>query len=177
MIRVDNPDEKGEGELVISTDTLMLGYYKNEEATNDIIKTHDDGLRWLHTGDIGYVDKNGALFVTGRIKRIIMTKGRDGQVTKMFPDRIEKAIYSNNLVDLCCVIGIPDENRINYPKAIIVLKNGTDKSKKTKQAILTSCKESLPEYMVPEEIEFRDDLPRTPRGKVNYRLLEQESTQ
>jgi long-chain acyl-CoA synthetase len=164
-----------DGEICFSGPSLMLGYYMNASETNKVIKFHKDGTRWLHTGDLGHIDENGVIFVTGRIKRIIMTKGLDGQVTKMFPDRIEKALYSDSSVELCCVIGIPDENRINYPQAIIVLKDGIEKSENIKQAILDKCKEMLPGYMVPKVIEFRDDLPRTPRGKVDYRALEKEA--
>ncbi|WP_295095400.1 class I adenylate-forming enzyme family protein, partial [Ruminococcus sp.] len=172
--RIVEPDTKEElsynedGEICFSGLSLMLGYYMNSSETNKVIKFHKDGTRWLHTGDLGHIDENGVIFVTGRIKRIIMTKGLDGQVTKMFPDRIEKALYSDSSVELCCVIGIPDENRINYPQAIIVLKDGIEKSENIKQAILDKCKEMLPGYMVPKVIEFRDDLPRTPRGKVDY---------
>ena len=163
-----------EGEICFSGPTLMLGYYDNHEATNEVIKVHEDGVRWLHTGDLGYINEDGVIFVTGRIKRIIMTKGNDGQVTKLFPDRIEKAIYSNPAVELCCVVGIPHEARINYPKAFIVLKDGSSKNEDIKQSILSRCNELLPDYMIPEEIEFRTDLPRTSRGKVDYRALEKE---
>ena len=164
-----------EGEICFSGPTLMMGYFNKPEETAAIVKTHTDGCRWLHTGDLGYFDLNGVLYVTGRIKRIFMTKGRDGSTTKIFPDRIEKVLYSEASVDLCCAVGIPDETRINYPKAIIVLKNGVEKSEGTKQKILNTCRSHLPGYMVPDEIEFRDELPRTARGKVDYRALEQEA--
>ena len=163
-----------EGEICFSGPTLMLGYYNNPEATDEVIKIHEDGIRWIHTGDLGYINEDGVIFVTGRIKRIIMTKGNDGQVTKLFPDRIEKAIYSNPVVDISCVIGVPHETRINYPKAFVVLKEGIPQSDDVKQSIINGCKELLPDYMIPEEIEFRTDLPRTSRGKVDYRALEQE---
>ena len=165
---------KEEGEICFSAPTLMMGYYKNNEATDEIIKVQEDGCRWIHTGDLGYINEDGVIFVTGRIKRIIMTKGKDGQVTKLFPDRIEKAIYSNSTVALCCVVGIPHETRINYPKAFVVLKDGNTPGNDIKQSILSGCKELLPDYMIPEEIEFRKDLPRTSRGKVDYRALEKE---
>ena len=163
-----------EGEICFSGPTLMMGYFKKDEETDAIVKIHKDGVRWLHTGDLGYLDENGVLFVTGRIKRIFMTKGKDGSITKVFPDRIEKAIYAEESVELCCAVGISDETRINYPKAIIVLKKGFEKNEETKQRILNICKDSLPGYMVPDEIEFRDELPRTARGKVDFRVLEQE---
>ena len=163
-----------EGEICFSGPTLMMGYFKKDEETDAIVKIHKDCVRWLHTGDLGYLDENGVLFVTGRIKRIFMTKGKDGSITKVFPDRIEKAIYAEESVELCCAVGISDETRINYPKAIIVLKKGFEKNEETKQRILNICKDSLPGYMVPDEIEFRDELPRTARWKVDFRVLEQE---
>ena len=161
-----------EGEICFSGPTLMLGYYNNLRETIDIIRTNEKGERWLHTGDIGYVDENGIVYVTGRIKRIIITKGRDGQATKLFPDRVEKAICTNEMVELCCVVGVPDKARINYPRAFVVLREGFSKDDLTKERILETCRKELPDYMVPEEIVFVDDLPRTSRGKVDYRALE-----
>ena len=166
-------DYEQEGEICFSGPTVMMGYYKNQEATDEIVKVHDDGIRWLHTGDLGYMDENGIIYVTGRIKRIIMTKGADEQVTKMFPDRIEKAIYQNNAVELCCVIGVPDEKRINYPKAFVIPKVGFAPSDALTASILDTCRKNLPEYMIPVEIEYRTELPRTSRGKIDYRKLEE----
>ena len=161
------------GEICFTGPTLMMGYYNNPEATDAIVKYHTDGQRWLHTGDLGYLDENGVLFVTGRIKRILMTKGKDGNITKIFPDRIEKAIYQHPAVELCCVVGIPDEERINYPKAFVVTKAGVIKDNALTNELLRLCQDKLPGYMVPDEIEYRDDLPRTPRGKIDYRALEE----
>lgn len=164
-----------EGEICISGPTLMLGYYKNSKATDELIRVHDDGREWIHTGDLGYISKDGAIYLTGRIKRIIMTKGEDGQATKMFPDRIQKAIDTNPSVELSCVIGVPDETRINYAKAFVVLKNDIEQSNDLKKRIISECSKQLPDYMIPVEIEFRDDLPRTSRGKVDYKALEKEA--
>lgn len=160
------------GEICFSGPTMMLGYYQNPSATSDMIQVHPDGKRWLHTGDLGFINEDGVLFVTGRIKRILITKGQDGQPTKMFPDRIEKSIYLHPAVELCCVIGIPDKVRINYPKAFVVLKTG-EKNDTMKNEIIKVCRKNLPDYMVPEEIEFLTDLPRTARGKIDYRALEE----
>lgn len=160
------------GEICFSGPTLMLGYFNNQEATDEIIKTHADGQRWLHTGDIGFIDEQGVLYMTGRIKRIVATFGKDGNGTKFFPDRIEKVINSHPDVDLCCVIGVPHPVRLNYPKAYIVPKQGVQLSDAFNDEIIRLCKEQLPEYMVPDEIELCDDLPRTNRGKVDYRALE-----
>ena len=160
------------GEICFSGPTMMMGYYRNREATDAIVKIHADGQRWLHTGDLGYINEDGVVFVTGRIKRIIMTKGADGQVTKLFPDRIEKAIYAHPAVELCCVVGVPDEKRIHIPVAHVVLKKGFTPDAKTRSEILDACWKVLPGYMVPEEIRFSEDLPRTARGKIDYRALE-----
>ena len=164
-----------DGEICFAGETVMLGYYNNESATNEIIQQHSDGKRWLHTGDMGYIDKDGVIFVTGRIKRIYMTKGQDQQVTKLFPDRIEKAICSHPAVKLCCVVGIPDEKRIHIPIAFVVLKHEYQQSEQIKEEIIRTCRDLLPEYMVPERIKFCKSLPRTERGKVDYRALEERA--
>jgi long-chain acyl-CoA synthetase len=161
-----------EGEICINGPTVMQGYYGNPEETSAIIKKDPDGERWIHTGDLGHITEDGVVYVTGRIKRIIMTKGRDDQVTKMFPDRIEKAICSLPEVEFCCVIGVPDETRINYPKAFVVVKENVNAASSIEERILSNCKDKLPEYMIPESIEFRKELPRTARGKVDYKALE-----
>lgn len=164
-----------DGEICFSGPQLMIGYYENKMATDDIIRTHDDGERWIHTGDLGHLNNDGVLFVSGRIKRILITKGTDGIATKMFPDRIEKAVLQHPSVDLCCAIGVADEERIHYPKAIVVLKEGLEANEQITQEIIDICRQALPEYMVPEIIEYRTDLPRTARGKVDYRALEKEA--
>ena len=161
-----------EGEICFSGPTMMIGYYNHPEATDDIIKAHPDGERWLHTGDLGYMNENGILFVTGRIKRILITRDRNGQGTKMFPDRIEKVIYSHPNVQLCCVIGVPDEVRVNYPEAFVVLK---DKTSSAAEEIMELCEMNLPEYMVPVGIVIIDDMPRTSAGKIDYRALEKQA--
>ena len=153
----------------------MVGYYDKPDATNDIIKVHADGQRWLHTGDLGYMTEDGIIYVSGRIKRIIMTKGTEGVVTKMFPDRIEKVILQHPAVAACCVIGVPDANRIHYPKAYVVLQDTHSESSHLKTEIQSICNNLLPDYMQPESIEFCIDFPRTDRGKVDYRTLEKEA--
>lgn len=162
------------GEICFSGPQLMLGYYHHQEATDKIIKIHDDGIRWLHTGDLGYLNEDGILFVSGRMKRIIMTKGKDGAVTKMFPDRIEKLVMQHPSVRLCCVVGISDNDRINYAKAVLVLHEEHVGMNRIAEEILALCKQQLPEYMIPDRFEFLPDLPRTERGKIDYRALEEK---
>lgn len=163
------------GEICFSGNTLMIGYYNKQEATDAIIKYHPDGIRWMHTGDLGYLTEDGVVVITGRIKKIVMTIGKDGNVTKMFPDRIEKVLMKNPAVSLCCVIGIPDEVRVNYPRAYVILNEGYVESQQTTETLLAYCEDELPEYMIPEEIIYRNDFPRTSRGKVDYRALEREA--
>ena len=162
------------GEICFSGNTLMMGYYNNQEATDAIIKYHPDGIRWMHTGDLGYVTEDGIVYITGRIKKILMTIGKDGNPTKLFPDRIEKVVMKHPAVALCCVIGIPDEVRTHYPRAYVILNEGYPKNQQTTDALLAHCKDELPEYMIPEEIVYRNEFPRTSRDKVDYRALERE---
>ena len=161
-----------EGEICFSGSTLMMGYYNKPEETDAIVRRHADGQRWLHTGDLGYMDQDGLLYITGRIKRIFMTRGRDGNVTKVFPDRIEGVISHHEAVELCCAIGVPDEERIHKPMAFVVLKPGAWDEARVREEILALCGKELPAYMVPEAVACREDLPRTPRGKIDYRALE-----
>lgn len=176
--RVEDPETGEEqtysvqGELCFTGPTLMNGYYNNQIETDAMIKTDYSGQRWLYTGDIGYVDPDGVIFVTGRIKRLLMTRGRDGSVTKIFPDRIEKVISQHERVEHCCAIGVQDEERINYPVAFVVLEPGPQRKEQVAEEILAMCRDGLPEYMVPNRIVFLDSLPRTERGKVDYRALE-----
>lgn len=162
-----------EGEICFAGPTVMIGYYNNTEATDDIIKVHVDGQRWLHTGDLGYIDEDGTIFVTGRIKRLMITRGKDGISAKMYPDRIEKAVCTHPAVDLCCAVGVPDPVRNLIPKVYVVVKEGTEADDTLTSELVDICKDCLPEYMVPEYIEYLAELPRTDRGKVDYRALEE----
>lgn len=164
-----------EGEICFSGLQLMLGYYENQIETDNIIKIHSDGERWLHTGDLGYLNDDGVLFVSGRIKRILVTKGDDGTPTKLFPARIENLIMKHPSVELCCVATLPDDVRVNVAIAFVVLVNDVEESSNLIDDLMNYCKENLPDYMLPEKIIFKESLPRTQRGKVDYRALEKEA--
>ncbi|MBE7058489.1 MAG: acyl--CoA ligase [Ruminococcaceae bacterium] len=179
--KIINPDTNEElsyneeGEICFTGPNLMVGYYDKKDETNRIIHIHSDNNRWLHTGDLGYITETGILYICGRIKRIIATKGLDGMPTKMFPDRIESVILKHPAVSLCCVVGVADEDRINYPKATVVLKEKKEKQDVVTNEILELCKIHLPKYMWPEKIIYMEDLPRTTRGKIDYRALEHKN--
>lgn len=158
-----------EGEIVISGPTVMLGYLNNEEETAKVLRKHSDGKIWLHTGDLGFTDEDGYIYYKQRIKRLIVTSGYN-----VFPSQVEKAIESYPDVDYCCVIGVPDEFKMERIKAYVVLKDGITGTENLKKTIIDHCKKHIASYELPREIEFRDELPKTLVGKVAYRKLEQE---
>ena len=84
-LKIYNPNEKGEGEVLIKSKTLMLGYYENEEATNEVIELDEEGNRWFHAGDVGYLDEDGFLYITGRTKNVIVTQNGKN----IYPEEIE----------------------------------------------------------------------------------------
>ncbi len=159
-----------EGEICISGPTVMLGYYKNNEETNKMIKTHSDGIVWLHSGDLGEITADGVIYIKGRIKRVIVRY--DG--FKVFPTQIESVVLKNNLIDNCCAVGTPDKNHTQgmLPIVFAVLKNN-ENEQQIKSNLFELCKSELPEYAQPIDFIFIDKLPLTPIGKVDYRKLEE----
>ena len=117
IIRVESPDEKGEGELLISTDTLMIGYYEDEEATNDAIEVDADGRRWFHSGDIGRVDDEGFVYVTGRIKNVIVTQNGKN----IYPEELELLLGNIDEIEEVMVYGkeIPGEKELIVTARVI----------------------------------------------------------
>ena len=103
-IKIDNPNENGEGEVLIRSKTLMLGYYEDEEATKDAI-FEEDGQRWFCSGDIGYLDKDGFLFITGRCKNVIVTQNGKN----IYPEEIELMLGNIPEIKECMVYGKKDE--------------------------------------------------------------------
>ena len=158
-----------EGEICVSGPTLMMGYLNNEEETNKIIKV-ENGRRWLHTGDIGYIALNGVVYYTGRSKRMIVVSGFN-----VYPSQIEEVISKHPMVDKVCVIGIPHPYKMHVPKAIIVLKKDIKENNQIINEIKKLCKDELSVYSQPKSFEFRQSLPKTLYGKVDYQKLEKEN--
>ena len=158
-----------EGEICLSGPTVMLEYVNHPQETADTLKVHDDGLTWLHTGDLGIMDSDGFIYFRQRIKRMIITSGYN-----VYPSQIENILDANEYVHMSCVIGVRDSYKMQKVKAFVVLKPGYEASDEIKQEILDYCKKHIAKYAMPYDIEFRDDLPKTLVGKVAYRILEEE---
>jgi long-chain acyl-CoA synthetase len=158
-----------DGEICISGPCVMLGYYNNEKETNDALHIHKDGNVWLHSGDIGFMDKDGFVTYRQRIKRMIVSSGYN-----VYPAQIEEVLETHPGVLDSTVIGIPHPYKIEVPKAYIVLKPGF-KEAKVKEELEELCKKNLAKYSQVKEFEFRKSLPKTMVGKVDFRKLQEEN--
>lgn len=173
VVRVGTHDEVpyGEdGEICISGPTVMMGYLNNLEETIQTLQIHKDGRTWLHTGDIGSMDKEGFVYFKQRVKRIIISNGYN-----LYPSYIETIINSHPDVFTSTVIGIPHPKKVQVAKAYIVLKDGVNASKDIEKSIRLYCEKNLAKYSLPAVYEFRNSLPKTLVGKVAYRELEKET--
>ena len=164
------------GEICMAGPGVMLGYDR-PEATAKALQVHADGKTWLHTGDIGYMDEDGFVYLDSRIKRLIIR--HDG--FKVFPSMIENVISQHPAVHQCSVVGCTDKDHVQgrLPFVYIVLDPEAAVSVKKRQVIKELrqlCTEELPEYVQPVGYKFLDELPLTPIGKVDYRKLEEEIT-
>ena len=160
-----------EGAIRISTPTMMKGYNNNQKATDEIIKEDVDGKRWITTGDIGKIDENGNVFISGRLKRMIVRSGN-----KIFPLNIENLILSIPEVDKCSIVGMPDKEERHVPVAYIVLnEEGIDKEEIIANQIEKIINENMPDFCVPTKFIYRNELPLTGMSKIDFKELEQES--
>ncbi len=116
-LKIDSPNENGEGEVLIKTPTLMLGYYEDEEATNEAIEIVN-GERWFHSGDVGYLDNDGFLYITGRSKNVIVTQNGKN----IYPEEIELLLSQVPEIKECMVYGKEDEENKNNKELIISVK-------------------------------------------------------
>ena len=163
------------GELCISTPCAMLGYYNKPEETAIIMRTHKDGRVWVHTGDIGYMDNDGFVYIDSRIKRLIIR--HDG--FKVFPSMIENVISQHPAILRCSAVGCTDkahvQGRLPFVYLVLDPAAGT-KKKQVIRELRQMCREQLPEYVQPVAYKFIAEMPFTPIGKIDYRKLEQEIT-
>jgi long-chain acyl-CoA synthetase len=179
LVRIFDGDEgvrvmpTGEvGEIAIAAPQLTTGYWSLPEENALILRRHADenGERlWLHTGDLGYLDQDGYVFIVDRKKDLIKTSGY-----QVWPREIEETLARHPAVAEVGVAGIADEARGEAVKAWVVLREG---QKATDQELRMFCRDCLAPYKVPSQIEFRTELPKTLVGKVLRRALRDSAAQ
>jgi len=167
-VEVHIVDEKGErvgvgeiGEIVAHGPRLMKGYWNQEEATKQTLR---DG--WLYTGDLGYCDKDGYIFLSGRAKDFIK---RGGEMVS--PEEVEQVLHSHPSVEEAAIIGVDDPDWGERIRAIIVPKIG---SQVDEEEIIEHCRSRLSSFKKPESVVFIEYLPRNAMGKVLKRELKQK---
>lgn len=155
----DNELDRGKiGEILVRGSSVMKGYYDRPEETRETIKND-----WLYTGDLGKLDEDGFLYIVDRKKDLIVMKGLN-----VYPKEVEDALYSHPKVKEAAVVGKQLEVGHEVPVAYVVLQEG---EKATQEDLHKYLKHSLAQYKVPRTIEFREELPKTPTGKILKRQL------
>ncbi|MEA2762809.1 MAG: long-chain acyl-CoA synthetase [Gemmatimonadaceae bacterium] len=155
------------GEVVLRAPQLMEGYWQKPDETREMIRTNERGERCLYTGDLGYQDEDGYLFLVDRKKDLIKTSGY-----QVWPREIEEVLSSHPAVAEVGVVGLPDQMRGEVVKAWIVLRHG---QRATGAELKAFSRERLAPYKVPTKYEFVTELPKTQIGKVLHRVLRQQA--
>ncbi|MEW6377642.1 MAG: long-chain-fatty-acid--CoA ligase [Thermodesulfobacteriota bacterium] len=151
----------GVGELICRGPNVMKGYYKDRKATREALRGG-----WLHTGDLACMDEEGSVYIVDRKKDMIVSGGEN-----IYPREIEEVLYHHPKIQDVAVIGIPDPIWGESVKAFVVLKKG-DKMKG--EEVIEYCKNNLASYKKPRSVEFVEDLPRNPSGKVLKTVLREK---
>jgi long-chain acyl-CoA synthetase len=146
------------GEIMVRGHSVMKGYYNLPDETSKTITSE-----WLHTGDLGKMDSDGFVTITGRKKDLIISAGEN-----IYPREIEEVLAQHPKVKEVAVIGVKDEVRGEVPKAFVIAKDGVTVDEKELRSF---CRENLAGYKVPRHIDVVPDLPRTPTGKILKRML------
>jgi long-chain acyl-CoA synthetase len=156
---VGNDVANGEvGEIICRSPQVMLGYWNAPEATNQSIR---DG--WFYTGDAGYVDQDGYIYIYDRVKDMIISGGEN-----IYPAEVESALFGHPAVADVAVIGVPDDKWGEIPRAIVVKKPGVDVKP---EELIDFARKRIAGYKVPRSVDFVDALPRNPAGKILKREL------
>lgn len=160
-----------EGEICLSSPSQMVAYKDNQAATDALIRIDSRGIKWVHTGDLGYVDEDGFLFMVGRMKRFMFV-GVEGMAYKVQPKMIEDCVaVVPGVLEVCAVSAYSGSGFV--PKVYIVLKGESAvPSEQIRREVNRVCKESLPDYMRPQKIEFLGSMPKTAIGKIDFKALE-----
>ena len=146
------------GEICFSGPQVMLGYWQKPEATAEVIV---DG--WLHTGDVGYMDPDGFIFITDRLKDMISTSGY-----KVYPRQVEETIYQHPAIKECAVFGVDDAYRGQAIRAAVCLK---EKAQLTPDELDAFLEGKLSHIEKPRSYDFRGELPKTAVGKIHKKIL------
>ncbi len=150
-----------EGEIAIRGPKVTAGYWRDPETT---AASFHDG--WLRSGDVGYLDADGFLYLTDRKKDLIISGGEN-----VASSEVERVIYDLPQVSEAAVVGVADARWGERPVAVVVLRSGETL---TYEALASHCRERLAGFKVPRELVVRDALPRNPSGKVLKRVLREE---
>ena len=157
-----NPVDQGEvGEIVARGPRLMKGYWNQAEATAESIRDS-----WLYTGDLGYFDEDGYIFLAGRAKDFIK---RGGEMVA--PEEVEQVLQSHSAIDEAAIIGVPDPDWGERVRAIVVLRKGRSTSE---EEVIEYCRQRLASFKKPESVVFARELPRNPLGKVLKGVLREQ---
>jgi len=156
-----------QGEIVVNGPQVLKGYWNKPDATKESF-LEIDGKQFLRTGDIGRMDEEGYFYIMDRVKRMINAAG-----FKVWPADVEATLYRHPAVLEACVIGLPDQERVETVKAIIVLDKAY-KGKITPQEIIAWSKEQMSAYKYPRHVEFVESLPKSGAGKILWRQLQEE---
>lgn len=158
------PDEVGE--IVSRGPQLMLGYWRNPEATQAAF-IDIDGRRFLRTGDLGRMDKDGFFYIADRLKRMINASG-----FKVWPAEVEATLFKHPAIKEACIVAAPDDRRGETVKAWVVLKDGFAGTV-TARDIMDWSREHMASYKIPRQVAFTDALPRSGSGKIQWRTLQE----
>src|SRR5690606_28621913 len=152
------------GEILVRGDTVMRGYWRNEEAT---VKTIVDG--WLHTGDIGHLDEDGFLTLTDRSKDVIISGG-----TNIYPREVEDVLISHPAVAEAAVIGLPDPEWGEIVVAVIAARGDAVLREDELEAL---CRSRIASFKKPRRYVFLAELPKNAYGKILKRELREQLSQ
>ena len=149
------------GEIVAQGPRLMKGYWNQQEATTEALRGG-----WLYTGDLGYFDEDGYIFLSGRAKDFIKRAGE-----MVSPEEVEQVLHSHPSIDEAAIIGVPDVDWGERVRAIVVAKIGATIDK---EEVMAYCKDRMASFKKPESVVVVEELPRNPLGKVLKRVLREE---
>ena len=162
-------DYNEEGEICITGPAVMLGYLNNPEESEKVMIKHPDGQVWIHSGDLGYMDEDGFIFIKGRIKRmIIMFNGH-----KVFPTFIEDVLGKHPDVMSCAVVGVNDRDHAQGKSvhAVVQLRDAQRSQEEVKEELYELMRGEIESSVIPKTLEFVDEMPHTGMGKIDYLKL------